>query len=620
MCGLVGVVSKTPIEDRGWLSKAGNGLNHRGPDDAGEWWSQDSRVGLAHRRLAIVDLSPLGHQPMHYSERGLTIVFNGEIYNYVELRLKLKSLGHTFYSETDTEVLLHAYSEWGTSCIERMNGMFSFAIYDSAKQLVFIARDRAGEKPLFYRLDEGRLFFSSELKGLLANPLLPRRINFDALNCYLSMGYVPGHRCILDGYNKLRPGHAMIFDLSEGILNIWCYWKLPDFQYRLEDSCEAVLLQKLENLLDDSVGKQLVADVPVGVMLSGGLDSSLVTAMAVRHSDHVNTFSIGFPGSSKLDETAHARLIAKHFGTKHTELMADYSSASLLPELARQFDEPIIDSSMIPTWMVSNLVHQHCKVALGGDGGDELFGGYNHYARLLWMQRNLQFIPLAIRTLIANSAELYMPVGLKGRNYCMGINFDFSSGLPLIANYFDNATRQSLIGNLSENYLLSNSIRQASIPKEPDLLQRATRMDFINYLPEDILVKVDRASMLNSLEVRSPFLDYRLIEFAFGAVPSNLKTTILDKKILLKKLADKILPKNFDKNRKQGFSIPLDNWLKSGPYRELFWETLTSKDCIFDLKTVKKLFKNQDKGYKNGERIFGLVQFELWRKTYSVSF
>ncbi len=323
MCGFVGVVSREPQTHRSWLSKGSGKLNHRGPDGRGEWWSEDSRIGLAHRRLSILDLSPLGRQPMHNEKRGLSIVFNGEIYNFVELRDELQKLGHVFSSKSDTEVLLASYIEWGSDFLARLNGMFAFAIYDSFQQKILLARNRAGEKPLFYYIRGPTLYFTSELKALLAHPKLPHQVNSVALNCYLAMGYVPGGLCMLKGYHKLPAAHAMIFDLRSGNLQNWRYWQLPNLKKEAGSRDESSLLEELESLLNDAVGRQMVADVPVGVLLSGGTDSSLITALAVRHSQKVQTFSIGFPGHGKLDETDHARLIAQHFGTQHTELMAE---------------------------------------------------------------------------------------------------------------------------------------------------------------------------------------------------------------------------------------------------------------------------------------------------------
>ena len=617
MCGLIGIASIFPAENGNWLADGLKSLVHRGPDDSGEWWSKDGRVGLAHRRLAIVDLSQDGHQPMQDASGDLTIVFNGEIYNHLDLRDALEAKGYTFRSHSDTEVILLAYREWGLECLSRLNGMFAFAIYDAHDDKLFLARDRAGEKPLFYACAENSICFASELKGLMANPAIERRIDPEALDCYLAMGFVPGDRCMLRGVHKLPPAHVLEYDLQRGKKRVWRYWELPSAPDA--DEGEDALLSELEDLLEDSVRRQLLADVPVGVLLSGGVDSSLITAMAVRVSNKVKTFTVRFPGYAKYDETEHARLIADHFGTEHIELEAAETTVDLLPLLARQFDEPMVDSSMIPTYLVSQLVRGHCTVALGGDGGDELFGGYGHYNRLLWLQQKFGRIPLAVRAPIALMAEKLLPLGFKGRNWLQGLGVDLNHGLPLIASLFDRAARAGL---LQDNNLpsIAETVRKQRIPVSDDLLQRATRMDFGNYLPEDILVKVDRASMLNSLELRAPLLDYRLAEFAFGKVPSYLKATPTSRKVLLKKLCGRVLPPEFDKQRKQGFSIPLSSWLQSEPWLGYFREVLLGTDStFFSHSAVSKLLDGQARGRANSERLFALVMFELWRREYGVS-
>jgi len=623
MCGILGVASRFPNEGRDWLLAGRDAMAHRGPDDAGIWWSADGCVVFGHRRLAIIDLSPAGHQPMQDATGLFTIVFNGEIYNYRDLQQELIAKGHSFLSHSDTEVILAAYREWGADCLARLNGMFAFALYDATQQTLFLARDRAGEKPLFYALADGELRFASELKGLLADPAFSRRIEPEALDIYLAMGYVPGDRCMVGGVKKLPPAHVLLFDLASGVTRVWRYWQLPEPpQISNADSLdEQGLLDELEDLLADAVRRQLAADVPVGILLSGGVDSSLITAMAVRASSQVKTFTAGFTGFGKHDETEHARLIAKHFNTEHIELEAGSVGPDLLPLLARQYDEPMVDSSMIPTYLVSQLVRRHCTVALGGDGGDELFGGYIHYNRLLWAQRKFGWIPQALRKTIAYSAGAILPLGFKGRNWLQSLSCDFNRGLPLIASYFDGAARRQLMDGVTDGSwpLVAEGIWGSRVPAVDDLLQRATRMEFENYMPEDILVKVDRASMLNSLELRAPMLDYRIIEFAFGRVPSHLKTTVSERKILLKKMATRLLPPEFDQRRKQGFSIPLADWLKNGPWRNYFNEILLDQKCLFDKNTVTGLIRGQDQGRNNSERLFGLVLFELWRREYQIT-
>lgn len=588
---------------------------HRGPDDGAEWWSADRRVGFGHRRLSIIDLSPTGRQPMLYAGDELVIVFNGEIYNYVDLREELRSKGATFRGASDTEVVMAAYRVWGTDCVTRLNGMFAFALFDRGRNRVFIARDRAGEKPLFYHLHLGELAFASELKSLMASPHLPRLIDHEALDCYLAMGYVPGERCMIRGARKLPPAHVLTFDLASGELNTWRYWSPPPLMPGRVDSEE--LLDELEPMLEDAVRRQLVAaDVPVGVLLSGGVDSSLVTAMAARTAPRVKTFTVRFPGFGPYDETVHARLVARHFGTEHVELEATEASPELLALLARQFDEPMADSSMIPTYLVSQLIRSHCTVALGGDGGDELFGGYEHYRRLLWLEAYVGWVPLGVRRIFGASGNA-MPIGLRGRNWLQAVGTDFTREVPPVEGVFDPAGRRALMGR--DWPTVAEAIRITRTPNECDLLQRATRMDFANYLAEDILVKVDRASMLASLEVRAPFLDHRIIEFAFGRVPSNLKATPDSLKILLKKLCQRILPPAFDQHRKQGFSIPLASWLEAGPWAEKFREVLLDTGAMFDRSTIDALLQGQLNGRHNSERLFTLALAELWRREYSVA-
>jgi len=618
MCGIVGICASSSIKSREWLAVANNTIVHRGPDDSGEWWSVDGKVGLAHRRLSILDLSPLGHQPMHYDLNGSTIVFNGEIYNFQALRKQLLSKGYQFYSASDTEVILAAYNEWGTDCLEKFEGMYAFALYDPKKQQVLLARDRAGEKPLFYSIFEGNMYFASELKALLSRNDAPRKINEVAMDCYLHMGHIPGDLCILKGYNKLPAAHAMLFDLNSSETHIWKYWQIPQFIGQFHTpTLESELVQELDFLLNEAVGRQLVADVPVGILLSGGVDSSLITAMAARNSDHIKTFTVGFPKFGGLDESKFAKKISDYFVTEHHELNVESISPDLVFTLAKQFDEPMVDSSMIPTYLVSNLVSKHCKVVLGGDGSDELFGGYAHYKRLVDFKGNYGFVPQKVLNLISCGAEKLTPAGMKYRNLMIGLGADLNKSLPLTLTYgFDATTRRNLMKPHGPWNTASEEIHRSRIPVQDGLLQRATRMDFTNYLAEDILVKVDRTSMLNSLEVRAPFLDRALVEFAFSKVPAYLKVAGLKKKILPKKLTETLLPADFDRTRKQGFSIPIDDWMRNGPLRELTYDLLLANDCLFDRSTIQKLLTGHDKGRANGEKLFALVLFELWRKEY----
>jgi len=429
---------------------------------------------------------------------------------------------------------------------------------------------------------------------------------------------VPGSRCILQGYAKLPPAHRLRFDLRSGAVGVQRYWEPPALQLSASSAIEP-LADELERLLANAVERQLVADVPVGVMLSGGVDSSLITALASRVCQGVRTYTVSFPGAGRLDESAHARLIADYFGTDHTEIAAEEVSLDLLPQLARQYDEPLIDSSMVPTFLVSQQIRRHCTVALGGDGADELFGGYSHYSRLLKLERRSALLPLLLRRGVRSITTRFVPPGVKGRNWLQALGADFAHEVPLVASYFDICQRRQLLNrHTTMPDVASYEIARAT-PAEGDLLQRATRLDFTSYLPEDILVKVDRASMLNSLEVRAPILDRRVVEFAFSRVPSAMKTTAQGRKLLLKELARRLLPPEFDRQRKQGFSIPIARWLEGGPWRDFFRSTLLdAKEPFFDRRQVEALLDGQDRGRNNGERLFGLVMFELWRREYRV--
>jgi asparagine synthase (glutamine-hydrolysing) len=614
MCGIFGIYNSDPTFDWGLLEKGRDAMISRGPDDAGAWRS--GPLGLAHRRLSILDLTPGGHQPMLALEGRVVIVFNGEIYNHDELRLELVQRGFSFRTASDTEVLINAYLEWGTECLSRLNGMFAFAIYDQRQEAIFLARDRAGEKPLFYYQDGKSFRIASELKALLTDTQLPRQIRHDALDCYLMMGYVPGDMCILDGFHKLAAAHAMVFDLKTHTSRTWRYWKLPDLAEPALSPGD--LHTEFESLLDTAVRRQLAADVPVGVLLSGGVDSSLITAFAARHCRDLKTFTVAFPDQPSFDETAHSQLIARHFGTNHSIIEARNQSAALVPILARQFDEPVADSSMIPTFLVTEAVRQHCTVALGGDGGDELFGGYKNYGKALQVDKLKNNLPDLLLPLIASAASTLLPFGMRGRTWLQYLGR--APNVTILAPHFETALRRSLMSRHAPWNLNAEKFCNFPVDSTSDLLQRLTRADFYGFLPEDILAKVDRASMLNSLEVRSPLLDHQIIEFAFKRLPSALKVNLKGRKIFLKSFAAGHLPPRFDMQRKQGLTMPIGEWLKKGDFRELFQEVLYDRECLFDRDVIEKMFSGLNHGRAHGERLYALALFELWRRTYKVSF
>ena len=447
-------------------------------------------------------------------------------------------------------------------------------------------------------------------------------MDLEALDYYLAFGYVPGDLCLVHGIRKLPQGHALIFDQRSGAVTVQRYWSLPQDQ-SVPPASEADLVDEMDHLLADSVRLRLIADVPVGVMLSGGIDSSLVTAMAARVSSRpVKTFTISFPGYGTFDESPYARLVADHFGTEHVELALEPATVDLLPALARQYDEPIADSSMVPTHLVSRLIRREATVALGGDGGDELFGGYPHHS---WVQQQARmggWVPRPARWAGHQAATRLMPVGARGRNYLLGLTAEPPWNMVQFNMLFDADARRRLLSDVNPRWTFSGSPEayKASLcrPGESPLRQ-ITAVDFQTYLVDDILVKVDRASMLCALEVRAPFLDPRLIELAFRRVPDHLRATATERKVLSRRLAQRLLPPALDLTRKQGFALPLPQWFK-GDWGRFIEDVLTDPGAdLFDRRIVRQLIAGQRVGLSNTHRLFALLMIELWRREYGIS-
>ena len=591
MCGILGVISSLYLNsysDINWVENGLNILEHRGPDGKGILCSTDHKILFGHRRLSIIDLTSLGSQPMYREDLGLLITFNGEIYNFLEIRNVLISKGYNFNSNSDTEVLLVAYAHWGSDFLSYLNGMFAFALYDERKKISIIARDRVGEKPLYYFKSSNYLYFSSEIKALIINEKVDRKISPIGLNYYLSLGYIPSPDSIIKDIYKLKPGHFLEINTNTFKVTEKKYWDVP--KNNLYKSPED-LIDELDVLLKKSVKRQLISDVPLGILLSGGLDSSIITAYASEASSKVKTFNIRFPGYGNLDETKHARVVSDHFGTNHTELDAnDIIDLDFIEKICKDFDEPVNDSSLVPTFLVSKLVKEHCTVALGGDGGDELFGGYGKYLDLKKYKKLFNYIPFGTRKILTDAVISNMPIGMRGRNWLQYFSFDYHNNHFLIQNHFDATSQKKLLKNGLYTDYKFDIIYNQMLSDRNDLIRNATELDFRTYLPEDILLKIDRASMLNSLEVRAPFLDFEIIEFAFKYVPSDLKVLNGDKKILLKTLSKLKLPMQFDYNRKQGFSMPLFELLKDKKWQLYIQEILYESSLdIFDKKYVSNL-------------------------------
>lgn len=562
MCGIFGIYRPGSPIGEALLGRAIASTSYRGPDAQGMYINERKTVGLAHKRLSIIDLSDAGRQPMSDSEGRLWITFNGEIYNFMELREGLISYGHRFSSLCDTEVLLYAYKQWGIDCLRHLNGMFAFGIYDSAGQKIFLARDRLGKKPLFYSTYSGGIIFSSELKEILATGSVPVDVDNEAVNYYFSLGYIPGEKCIVQHVKKLPPGHFLEYDCSKGTAQLGQYWDVPEFEATKK---EEEMLEEIEALLSDSVKKRLISDVPLGAFLSGGIDSSLLVAlMRKAHNGEIKTFSVGFEGS-RCSEVGHARLVARHFGTSHREITVVPNFRDDLELISGLMDEPIFDSSLLPTYLLSKHTKQHVTVALSGDGGDEVFGGYIHYASALVAQNIAKFAISPFRK-TAKLVASYMPDGMFGRNTLYGIYAGDKACFSYPTQIFKEDERGQLLHRDFAGIVDMKApriYREALMDKNYDFVSQMCYADIKTLLPDDILVKVDRASMFNSLEVRCPLLDYRIAEYAFRHIPGNFKVRGGIKKYLLKKLAQKLLPLELELERKQGFDIPGDLLLKT---------------------------------------------------------
>jgi len=613
MCGIAGIAKLNNQVDEGFFLGLRDRLSHRGPDDAGLWMSPNNQVALGHRRLAIIDLSPAGHQPMHSNDRRYVIVFNGEVYNYRELRIELQQQGFHFYSDSDTEVMLVAYQAWGEACLDRFNGMFAFVIYDygdaDAAPSLFFARDRAGKKPFYYFYDGQSFEFASELKAISNKG----EVSLIALNYYLALGYIPGEHCLVEGVKKLPPAYSGRLDLSTFQLNIKRYWQLPANQPDIDIGGED-LADQAEALLNDAVSLRMVSDVPIGVLLSGGLDSSIIAAIAARQSPTpIKTFTLSIPGS-RLNEASYAKCVADHLSTDHHVLELKSPSLSDIEEISHLIDEPIADSSLIPSYLISKLTRQHVKVALGGDGGDELFGGYSDYTRALTTQKFFGWIPHPFFVFISKLASI-LPAGFKGRNLLVSLRGGALEQQIWGSPYFDFALRKRIfkanritqLGPAFEDPELSllNHFNSGS-----NSLDCMTRAHFKSILPDDFLVKIDRSSMAVGLEARSPFLDYRLINFAFSKIPSKWKVMGNETRRIEKILGKRLLPPGLNINRKQGFSIPVDDWMRHDDCRMVRKYISYLPDYI-NRNEIERLIVGLSQGRANGSRLYALLMLGM---------
>jgi asparagine synthase (glutamine-hydrolysing) len=559
MCAIVGMFCNDGSVDRAVLSRMRDAMTHRGPDDAGLFISNDGKVGLGHRRLSIIDLSPNGHQPMSNEDGSVWLVFNGEIYNFRELRQQLQAAGHLFRSDSDSEVIVHAYEQWGDESVKRFRGMFAFVLWDEKRQRLLLARDRLGIKPLFYREDEGSLIFASELKAIRANPALTLQVDPTAIYDFFTYGYVPTPKSIYRGVYKLPPGNLAVYEA--GRLTLRQYW---DATFGGASACsESEASDIVRKKLVETVGLHLIADVPVGVMLSGGVDSSAVCSLAASEiSGPLHSFSIGFD-VAKHSETHFARMVADRYATEHHELTVTHPMATVLRKrVVEMYDEPFADGSAIPTFYVSQLARRDVKVALSGEGGDELFGGYTWYSdwlRLRWVDG----LPRSLWRALDQSAS-WLPDGTKGKwSLNMAALNPIERYAKMMSGLLKEEKRELLAPRFVEQFDGYDDYWHLRRFWREDLdpLSRLQYLDIKTYLNDDILTKVDRASMAVSLEARVPLLDHELIETVL-ALPVAIRNRAHQPKYLFKRLLENLLPQEILQRQKKGFSVPFYEWLK----------------------------------------------------------
>ena len=567
MCGIAGFVGPG---DRHVLTRMTDTLAHRGPDDSGIYHHPAMGVFLGHRRLSIVDIGG-GHQPMGNEDGSIQVVFNGEIYNHLELRAELVAKGHVFQTNhSDTEVLVHGYEEWGDSLPLRLNGMFAFAIFDSNKETLFLARDRFGEKPLFYCAQPGLLAFASELKSLLQHPDVPRKISKSGMAKLFALGFIPAPSTILESIFKLEPGHHVLLNIPTSSYQVSSYWEFKISSGPHTDLPRPELEQQLRLLVKQAVGRRLMSDVPLGVFLSGGIDSSIILSAVAEQTSpsDIHTFTIGFNERS-FDESEYARLVAHHFGVKHYEERLDLDSAkNLLEPVLDGLDEPLGDPSILPTYLLARFARQHVKVALGGDGGDELFAGYDPFRALRPAELYSKLIPDCLHRVGRRAVEALRPsarnMGLEFRlkRTLRGLSYPKHLWNPVWLGPLDPDSLSQLFGEaISVDDTYREVIEAWRRPGSEKLIDRTLGFYTRLYLPNDILTKVDRASMMVSLEARAPFLDNDLVDFA-ASLPSTYKLHRQTTKFLLKSAFKDKLPNAIISRPKKGFGIPLGAWLR----------------------------------------------------------
>jgi asparagine synthase (glutamine-hydrolysing) len=593
-------------------------MAHRGPDDSGIFL--DGNLGLGHRRLSIIDLEG-GHQPMSTPDGALHIVHNGEIYNFQTIRRELESGGVEFETRSDTEVILRAYEKWGPECVKRLHGIFAFGIWDARNKRLFIARDRLGIKPLFYTTDSSRFIFASEIKAFLKHPDFDRGVDHRAVDRYFSFGYIPAPDTIFSSVKKLLPAHYLIWE--NGSINMRRYWRFEPNPLE-GDKSNSEWVDEFRDTLERAVARQMISDVPLGAFLSGGIDSSLIVWMMSRSTaEPVRTFTIGF-GQDAMSEAAYAGIVADRFSTQHREFEVTPEAIDILPRLVWHLDEPFADSSALPTYFVSNITREEVTVALSGDGGDELFAGYTrHQGERL--TRGFRALPPWARSGIVGALKRTGSKKLKRLEHVLA-----NAELDFTARY---KNKEALSQDVDRMYLYADAFRSGvgdadavdqlvelgEITSDAGYIDRLTLFDLEFYLPNDMLVKVDKMSMASSLEVRVPFLDELVLDAA-ARIPARLKLRGFTTKYLLRRLAAEVLPGEITGRRKQGFGVPLEGWFRgrlSSYAREILLDSRTFSRGYLDRAAVESVIDQHEKGLGDrGHVIYALVAFELWNRVF----
>lgn len=595
-------------------------LRHRGPDDGGAWVDNNAGVALGFRRLAILDVSPRGHQPMLSADGRYVIIFNGEIYNFKELRTRLEGLGHKFSSGTDTEVILATAVQWGAGEVPaRLQGMFAYALWDRQLRMLHLARDRVGIKPLYYGWAGETFLFGSELRAIEQHPDFERRSNREAVELYLDFGYVPAPLSIYEGIRKLPPGSVLQAAVGKNVAVPVKYWDLASaFGAAPWSGTEQEAAERLEQELESAVDRHMVSDVPLGAMLSGGVDSSAVVAMmCAKARKQVKTFSVGFTEKG-FDESRHARVVAKHLGTNHTEmLLTPQDALEVIPQLPEIYDEPFADSSQIPTFLVSRLARTQVTVALTGDGGDELFGGYNRYLYAPKIWRAVTIVPEAVRSTAAGALTATVMAmrrhGLRGHAADKAVKAAGALRTSSLTGIYWSLCRTQYRANGTQHPIED----EFSAPRAGESVTDLMRLDILTYLPDDILTKVDRASMAVGLEARVPLLDDKLIQFA-ASLPLEMKIRGNRTKWLLRHVLYKHVPRAMIERPKAGFAIPLATWLR-GPLsewaEELLGEEALREQDLLHPDSVRGDWNEFRAGNRaNHHRVWALLMLQAWRR------